>query len=154
MYLLKTLSTRNDAIIAQSGIKIVNMWHSRPTALKFQVFNNFWGDTDIHVKNSTSIDNFTKLAQSLYLLSYVNRFEVTNIKNGFKQLDFYVGNYEPENVEGYIVFVENEKNIETNGEVIFNKYSHEIVAILKKDQYLDFSGKRAIVQNDILLLQV
>lgn len=154
MYLLKTLSTRNDTVVAQNGIKIVNMWCSRPTALKFKVFNTFWGDTDIQVKYTTGIAKFTKIAQNLYLLSYANHFEQTDLKDGFKQLDFFVGDYQPENVEGYILFIENEKNIETNGEVIFNKHPHEIVVLLKDGQYLDFSGKRAVVQKDTLLLQV
>ena len=103
MYLLKTLSTRNDAVVAQNGIKIVNMWCSRPTSLKFKVFNTFWGDTDIQVKCTTGIAKFTKIAQSLYLLSYANHFEQTDLKDG---------------------------------------------------QHLDFSGKRAVVQKDTLLLQV
>ena len=62
--------------------------------------------------------------------------------------------YQPNNIEGYILFVENEKNISTDGQIIFSNLPNQIVVILKNGQYLDFSGKKATVQKDILVLHV
>ena len=154
MYLIKKLSTQNGALVAENGIRIIKMWDSDSNKSNFSIFNGFWGSTDIYISKLTDISKFQKVCHSLYLLSYATKLISKNTDNNSKNFKFFVDDYQPNNIEGYILFIENEKNISTDGQIIFSNSPNQIVVILKNGQYLDFSGKKATVQKDILVLHV
>ena len=73
--------------------------------------------------------------------------------NKRKKLILNVSTYQPDKIEGYIVFIRRQNDIKTNGEKLYSNLACAIV-ILKEGQYVEFEGKRAEVINQKLYLQV
>ena len=148
MYLLKniTFSEFQKGIIVENGIRVSQIGD------KIISRNDFWGITDINPGDFADYSKFEKLEDNLFLIPYVNTYSCTNIGDGYKKLSFNISTYQPNKIEGYIVFIEHTlKDIETNGKKIGGRYPHEIVVVLTEGNYIEFDGKRVEVINNRLV---
>lgn len=152
MYLIRQLSTRNGHVDITSGLEIVNM--SKSENLHFQIINSFWGTSQIFIEHSADISKFEKIGHNFYLLPYANRFIVEGVNDFFKNFSIHVGQYDPTNIEGYILFVHGERNMITDGKKLYSQHPQELVVLLEDGQFLKFSQKRIRVEKDALLLEV
>ena len=154
MYLIKNiyLDKKTNCVVVQDGIRIAKIKSSSITRL--EVFNSFWGQTQINLGEAADFSKMEEVEKNQFLLSYANEYEVENLPDGFKKIEFNVSMYEPKKVEGYIIFVENEQKILTNGKVLFGRYPKEVVAILKEGEFVNISEKKILVINNKLVLSL
>lgn len=152
MYLIKNIYLNNfiHNVIVQNGIRAIKLNDNK----KIQVTDNYWGSTEIKVGDCADFSNLPVIDRNNILLSYTNEYNICDIGDGNKNFIFNVNTYQPEKIEGYIIFIENETDIKTNGEKLFVRYPNKIVAVLKNSQYLEFSGKRIEVINGKLVLLI
>lgn len=142
MYLLKNLkfTPLEGRLIVEDGIKVVRY----PNESNVEVRNAYWGKSKL-----------TGIIVVSSLLSYVNSYCVNNMGDGYRSIDFHVSDHCPENIEGYILFIEKSfDEIKTDGEILFRRYPNEIVVILREGQFVEFSEKKATVVDNKLLLTV
>lgn len=157
MYLIKSIAVDNmaETLKVNDGIKIAKIGNDILTV------KQFWGSTNVTINELADESKIVKKDKDIfYTLSYVTNFEnnnnfVEDIGDGFKKLNLLVSSYQPDNVEGYIIFIEKSLNeIQTNGETVFKRYPTEIVAILREGQSLKVDGKLIEVVNNKLMLNI
>ena len=154
MYLIKNiyLDKNTNCVVVEDGIRIAKIKSSMITRL--EVFNSFWGQTQINLGEFADFSRMKEIEENQLLLSYTNEYDIENLPDGFKKFEFNVSLYETNKVEGYIIFVENEEKILTNGKVLFGRYPREVVAILKEGEFIKISGKEILVINNKLVLSL
>lgn len=149
MYKLKTLSYNyeNKSIVSRNGILCLEA--------KDEIFplSQFWGNTEINIgtyaDENLMKEDAEKDDESFYL-TYAIEYKSEEEKDGFKKLTLSVST--PGEVKGYIVFIPySGLNIKTSGEKLFGRYPTEIVAVLKEDDYLTFSGRTLMVMKNQLV---
>lgn len=152
MYLIKNIYLNNfiHTVIVKNGIRAVKSDNNK----EILVTDNYWGSSEIKVENFADFSEFQIIDRNNILLSYTNEYSICDIGNGYKNIIFNVNTYQPEKIEGYIIFIENEADIKTNGKKLFGRYPNEIVAVLEDGEYLEFSGKRIEVINGRLVLLI
>lgn len=152
MYLIKNIYLNNfiHTVIVKNGIRAVKSDSNK----EILVTDNYWGSSEIKVENFADFSEFQIIDRNNILLSYTNEYSICDIGDGYKKIIFNVNTYQPEKIEGYIIFIENEADIKTNGKKLFGRYPNEIVAVLKDGEYLEFSGKRIEVINGKLVLLI
>ena len=149
MYLIKQVgTTQKGSVTIESGISAAI---TQPR--KLTMIGNFWGEDDVRLGDYCDME---KLAGEEHCLnvSYTSTYKAVDIGDGFKRLEFWISSYEPNNVEGYILFMNYERDIETNGEKLFGRWQTEIIVVLREGQYIEFSGKRLEVVNGGLFLRI
>ena len=156
MYLIKNIHfTDSGFAVVDNGIEISKFKE------ELIATDEYWGKTNIiQLCDYADCSKFGRSHDGKNdLLSYVSVFEpdnkhhVKDIGDGFKEFYFYVSTYQPENLEGYIVFIKQSKaEIKTNGKKIFGRYPNEIVAVLKEGNYLETGDRRIEVINNKLVL--
>ncbi len=153
MFLLKnvTYEYRNDTLSIQDGID-VSLQTSTKKTKKVIVHDPFWGK----VKIKFTIFSHLKKKNNYYLLYYANKFTVKDVTDGYKKIQFYIGTYHPDKVEGCIVFIKNRvtdgKLIETSGQKIFGRYPGEGVFVLRKGDFINCFNKTLRVQGEDLII--
>lgn len=154
MYILKELGYNNFAMhhVIRDGISCAFTAKTNDVL----VSSEFWGCTEVHVGDFA---DKTKFKESKYCgeirVTYANEYFVKDLKDNFKKISFNISTYQSEKLEGYIIFIKRStKDIKTNGEKIFGRYSNEIVAILREGQYLEYDGGVVKVINNELLLVI
>ena len=147
MYLVKKVFTDQQGnVTITNGIAAIES-----SSRKLELTGSFWGKEEIEIGEKCDFEMMKGKVEHHLQVSYVNGYEKGHIYNKIK---FYINEYEPKNVEGYIIFIPHEENIKTNGEILFQKWPTEIVVVLKEKDYLEFADKKLIVLNDMLWLQV
>lgn len=156
MYLLKTLG------FAELG-KYVKVGNG-PRMLKgkdyrYEISYPFWGTAIVRLGSKFDEKNIEKDDDGYYRLNYITCMlggDVTGIEigDGFKQFNFYVNEYTPDNIEGYIIFIPKMPHIKTSGQRIFGRYPNEIVAVLREGDFLEFEDKRVEVRDSKLMLVI
>lgn len=154
MYLLKRIFAADfgKAVGVENGI--LAKWIGE----KIFVSNSYWGDAVVELEKYADCSKFEKTNDgNRFLLSYVSSFDssewyVANVGDGFKKITFHISTYQPEKIEGYIIFIQTFNNIKTSGEKIFGRYPNEVVALLKEGDYIEFEGRRIEVINSKLVL--
>ena len=137
MYLLKNvyLSPMTENVMVENGI--------RATLLKnkeLRTHNDFWGRTEIHLGEFADFSKFAEMERKrVYLIPYISEYEVKDIFDGFKDFYFSISTYQPDKVEGYIIFIKKARDIKTSGKKLFGRDTDEIVAILLYISSLRFS---------------
>lgn len=154
MYLIKNIYLDNDTncVVVEDGIRIAKIKSSLITRL--EVFNSFWGQTQINLGEAADFSRMKEIEENQLLLSYINEYEIENLPDGFKKFEFNVSVYDPNKIEGYIILVEKEQKILTNGKVLFGRYPSKVVAILKEGEFIKISGKEILVINNKLVLSL
>lgn len=161
MYLIKQMALAKDlesAFVARDGIHM----HVSEKNKKLLSVWGFWGDAECFWGDNfdLSILPKTEFVPGVRL-TYANSYEVKNVGDGFKKIDFFADEYKPDEIEGYILFADKViADISTNGEVIGGRYGNEIVVVLREGQELKFTEpeyyggevKTAKVVNGRLLL--
>lgn len=140
MYLIKQMALAKNlesAFIAEEGIKMYVA--EKPKSLISVC--GFWGDAEAFCGDNFDLAMLPKDEVSRGVrLTYANSYEVKNVGDGFKKIDFFVDKYQPDSIEGYILFAEKViSDISTNGEVIGGRYGNEIVVVLRESQELKFT---------------
>ena len=141
MYLLKNLSLNHttQSVVVNPGVQFVRITQSH-------IFlNEFWGSTDLQVGEFADFTRLPSIAENKFFLSYANEFSVTKQPDGYINLFFNLSTYQPDNIEGYILFIGSESDIRTDGEKLFGRYPTEIVVLLKEGQFLEFSKQKVEV---------
>ena len=154
MYLIKNiyLDKNTNCVVVENGIRTAKIKSGSSTRL--EVFNSFWGKTEINLGEFADFLKMEELEENQFLLSYTNEYEIENLPDGFKKIEFNVSMYEPKKVEGYIIFVENEQKIQTNGKVLFGRYPSKVVTILREGEFIKISGKEILVINNKSVLSL
>lgn len=153
MYLLKELSYEPllSKFRATNGLQVL-MRENSVTA-----WPGMWGETEINLGIFADISKFEQLQKNNnrdYFMTYANEVAMEEDSvNKRKKLILNVSTYQPDKIEGYIVFIRRQNDIKTNGEKLYSNLACAIV-ILKEGQYVEFEGKRAEVINQKLYLQV
>lgn len=114
MYLIKSIyfNPLADCLKVENCIRIPKSTDSKKTL----VSHDYWGKTNLHIGKFADISQFTKLDNKYLLLSYVSEYDVKDIRDGFKEFSFHVSTYQPDKIEGYIIFIKSSfDNIKTNG---------------------------------------
>lgn len=150
MYLIKNIYLNHfiNTVIVKDGIRAIKSDGNK----EIRVTDNYWGTSEVKVGDFADFSKLHVIDRNDILLSYSSEYNVCDIGDNYKNIIFNVSTYQPEKIEGYIIFIENETDIKTNGEKLFGRYPHEIVAVLKDGQYLEFSGKRIEVISGKLVL--
>lgn len=148
MYLLKVISydANTKSVIVEDGLKI---YIKKDNTV--YVRDSFWGETEIYLGKCVS-EKFEYYEEE-YLLSYLNEYCVSSLRDNFKKLDFNVYQKD-DNIEGYMLFIKYGDNIKTNGEKLFRRYYDEIVVVLRENDFIEFCGKRIEVINNKLVLLI
>lgn len=148
MYLLKNISLNHTtkSVVVDPGVQFVRVNHS------YIFLNEFWGSTDLLVGEFADFNRLPVIAENKFYLSYVSEYFATKLPDSYTNICFSLSAYEPEKIDGYIVFINSENNISTNGEKLFGRYPTEIVVVLKEGQYLTFSEQKVEVQDGKLKL--
>lgn len=154
MYLIKNiyLDKNTNCVVVQDGIRIAKIKSSSITRL--EVFNSFWGQTQINLGEAADFSKMEEVEENQFLLSYTNEYEIENLSDGFKKISFDVSRYELKKTEGFIIFVQNEEKIQTNGKVLFGRYPRDVVVLLEEGQFIKISGKEILVINNKLVLSL
>lgn len=154
MYLIKNiyLDKNTNCVVVENGIRTAKIKSGVITRL--EVFNSFWGKTEINLGEFADFLKMEELKENQFLLSYTNEYEIENLPDGFKKIEFNVSMYEPKKVEGYIIFVENEQKIQTNGKVLFGRYPKDVIVVLQEGQFIKLSQKEITVMNKKLVLSL
>ena len=150
MYLIKNIyfNQRTNDLKVENGIRIQIFGKVKTIVRKM-----FWGTTEVCLDKCADFTKLPNINGLYHLLSYANEYKVTDIGEGFKDFFFHVGIYEPDEIEGYIVFAgQASEEIKTDGEKIFGIYPNEIVVVLKNGNYLEINGRRIEVINNQLML--
>lgn len=157
MYLLKTLgfAELGKYVKVKNGIELIKMDNK-----KYEVLDPFWGKSSVMISPKADESKLEKTdEENHYLLTYTSYIFGKNnegiaIGDGFKDFTFFIHDYTPEDIEGYIIFIHLMDRIETDGQKIFGRYPNEIVVILKEGNYLEFSDRRVEVRNSKLMLVI
>lgn len=139
MYLIKQIALAKnleDAFIAKEGICMGSA--GNPKKL---ISWGFWGDAVASCGDNFDLSMLPKDGEGCTVrLTYANSYEVSNVGDGFKKIHFFVDKYQPDEIEGYILFAERViADIWTSGEIIGGRYGNEIVVVLRKGQELEFT---------------
>lgn len=137
MYLIRQLTTRNNQVEVAKGLEMVDIGQKN-----FKFFDEWWGTSFVNLGMFADLSKFEKLGKNIYLLSYVSEYAVTELCGNFKNFFFSVNKYDPDNIEGFILFIRNSQNIKTNGQKLFGRYPYEMVVLLKEGQFVEFSGQK------------
>lgn len=137
MFLIKkiVLSENSESVlIAEDGIRTYAM----ENPIKLVLSWGFWGPTEVVCGDNFKLSVLPKSNMSHEVfLTYANSCEVEEIENGNRKIMFFVDEYQTENIEGYIVFIDKVLGtIRTNGQKIGGKYNNEMVVILREGKYL------------------
>jgi len=163
MYLIKsiTLTENSESVfVAKDGMNVYAM--TDPIKLGFPW--GFWGPTEVICNDDFDLSVLPKaqMKHEVYL-TYANSYEVSDVGNGNREIKFFVGKYDPDNIEGYILFVDKViGSIRTNGQKVGGKYNNEIVVVLREGRYLQIEEpkhecvefKTAEVMNGELILTI
>lgn len=152
MYKLKTLGVNHlqNSIEVEEGIQIAYLNEKK----SFIPYNEYWGTSQIHIEEYVDKQKFNKTKDDFILINYVNEYKVEDWKNdGYKKLFLNIGN-ENKEIDGYIIFIPSSSNcIKTNGEILFQRYPNEIIAVLKNGNYLSFSNKIIkVLENELVIV--
>lgn len=151
MYLVKEVFTDQ-----QGNVTITNGIAATQTVKgNLELVGSFWGKEEIRIGEECDLEKMKGMIEHHLNVFYVNEYKTELLyKEHFKKIKFLINEYEPENIEGYIVFVSHEEKIKTTGEILFQESPTEIVVVLKEGNYLEFVDKRIVVINDSFFLQV
>jgi hypothetical protein len=149
MYLIKDVGfTLNGKLCVCDGIR-AKMF--KPSNRIF-ICNPFWGMADVEVEAHADFSQFPATDSEIEgLFTYANFINIKCLGAGYKELSFYVSTYQPEKVQGYIVFVPACWNIETNGQKIAGRTPAEGVFLLQEGQYLLLDGQKIEVTQGQLI---
>ena len=149
VYLIKDVGlTLNRELCIRDGIPAKLF---RPSN-RILVSNPFWGMADVEVEAHAELDQFPNMNdENDVLLSYANTVNVKCLGAGYKELCFYVSSYQPEKVQGYIVFVPACWKIETNGQKLAGRAPNNGVFLLVEGQYIVIEGKKLEVSQGQLV---
>lgn len=136
MYLIRQLTTRNNQVEVVKGLEMVDIGQKN-----FKFFDEWWGTSFVNLGMFADLSKFEKLGKNIYLLSYVSEYSLTELCDNYKNLFFSVNKYDPDNIEGFILFIRNEQYINTSGQKLFSS-THDMVIILKEGQFVEFSGQK------------
>lgn len=152
MYLIKNIyfDSRTKNVIVEDGIRVT---HCKGINQLF-VYNQYWGKTKVYLGEFADFSRFPIIDEEALLLPYINEYSVKNMADHFKELLFNVSTFQPENIEGYIVFVKHGLEMKTDGEKLFGRYCDELVVVLRDNNYLEFDGKKIEVINNHLMLYI
>ena len=146
MYLLKRIQVNPfDRIITTTdGLTMVKLKDSNQS----KVLHCFWGEINFTITHDApkNIRNGT----TSYIF-YANEYDYQQLEDGLINLHLTIGAFEPDNVEGYILFIRNEKDIKTNGQKLFGRFPSEIVVVLKNGEYIELSGEKIEVMHGMLI---
>ena len=146
MYLVKRVYTNEYGdVTIQNGVTAVQVEDKKLQLIK-------WDKADVRIGELCNLEQLKESAKPYLRVSYINEYERDFFVNGgnFKLL---VNQYESQNIEGYIIFIEHEENIKTNGNIIVRRYPTEIVVVLTEGDYLEFADKKLEMLNYTLWLQ-
>lgn len=149
MYFIKEIITNrlNNTIEIVNGIKTYKIGD------KYVAGDDFWGKTELLVGTFADEKKFTKYNDYL-LIPYTNSYNVKDIDDGYKQLDFNISTLDLGNIEGYIVIIKYDSNIKTNGEVLFRRYPSEIMVVLREGEFLEVFDKVIKVVDNKLQMEI
>lgn len=153
MYLIKNIYFDNQIqnVVVENGIRVGVLQY----VTKLIVADPFWGETDIWLGSKSEFAYWSESKGKYTLLPYVDEYEVKPLKDGFKEFSFNVSEFQQDNLEGYIIFIKSSNgDIISNGEKLFQRYSTEIVVVLRDGQYVEFDGKRIQVTNKQLVMLI
>ena len=159
MYLIKQIALVEEmerTFIAKEGIIMLVVPQS-----KLSVWS-FWGTAEALLGDNFDFDILPKEDDGRRVrLTYANSYEVKVCHDGDRDFVFFVDKYQPDEIEGYIVFVNSVGvDFSTNGEKIGGKHHGEIVVVLREGQELKITErfskvkKTAKVVNGQLLLTI
>ena len=141
MYLIKQMALSKNlerAFIAEEGIKAYVSKHKtrRPPSVW-----GFWGTAEVSLGDNFDLTMLPKNGPICEVcLTYTNSYNVKICDGGFRHFEFFVDKYQPDNIEGYILFAEKVlADISTNGERIGGRYPNETVIVLREGQELKFT---------------
>lgn len=154
MFYLKTLGHNHFSKqrIIENGIRSFKLDES-DTVISAP---GFWGETEIHIGDYSAEEHFEKgyMPNEMWV-SYASEYFVKDLGDGFKKIVIHAATFNPDDVEGYIVFSgRNIKNVKTDGNKIFQRYLNEVVVELKEGQYLEYDSGRVEVHNGKLMLVI
>lgn len=137
MFLIKRIAlveNSESVFIAKDGMGVYAM--TEPIKLGFPW--GFWGPTQVICNDDFDLSALPKAKMSHEVfLTYATSYEVADVGNGNREIKFFVGKYEPDNIEGYILFVDRViGNIRTNGQKIGGRFNNEIVVVLREGRYM------------------
>ena len=154
MYIIKQLSidSESGAFLASTGLKAKVTKYSYGRPRFFMVPDSFWGGTNISLlPNGKYIETFP---ENHIIIDYVNSYKVTSLKTAKRILNMSVGEKDYDNIEGYMIFIKNGSQFETNGEVVHGGFVRQAIIVLKEGQYLNFSRQKIKVVDGKLMHQI
>lgn len=145
MFLIKKLvlaENSESVFAAKDGMRAYAMQDPIKLVLPW----GFWGPTEVVCGDNFDLSVLPKTEMSHeVLLTYANSYEVIDIDDGNHEIQFFVDKYEPDNIEGYIIFVNKVLGtIRTNGQKIGGKYNNEIVVVLREGKYLQIAEHKLV----------
>lgn len=131
MYLIKNIYQNPDTkdVIIQNGIRVKQLNNGETVVL-----NSYWGHSCITTRDNPE---FTEKNGDLYMC-YTNDFDVTELSRDEKKFLFGLGNFEKDNVEGYIVLIRYAKQLKSTATKIFGRHQTELIAIMQEGEQIDF----------------
>lgn len=149
MYLIKkiTLNKMTNSFQVKDGLtcglindKLIAQW-------------SYWGKSEIMTGEFTDWEKIKKTKCDECLLSYCNEIIVEDIGDGYKNFLFNVS--VPNEVEGYIVFIEHSiDKIPTTGTKLFGRYYNEGIFLLKDGEQVILDGHTIKVVNKELFISI
>ncbi len=118
------------------------------------LLSNYWGSHTVVC--DCNDPHFEKTDDDFLLLSYANSYGAKDEGDGFKHIWLYSKKYE-EKIDGYIIFMEVTPNcvsIKTKAEILFQRYGHEIVCVLREGDELTVADKKVQVINGQLIVNI
>lgn len=153
MFLIKKLSIHGFT----DSVQVVNSLTAVRHDNEIYLMDAYWGNSKVSIGEYIDSSKFPKIDENKFLLSFVNSYSTSNYNDGFVTLELTADYYEPDNCEGYMIFIPRSfdlNGIKTDGERLFRRYPQEIIAVLREGNYLVFDNKRIEVINGKLLLEL
>ena len=152
MYLIKNiyLDNNTNCVVVEDGIRIAKIKNAFTTRL--EVLNSFWGQTQIDFEENFNFSKFNN--KNEYLLSYVDKFYVSNLAGDFKSFTFKVEEDKSEEIEGYIIFAYNQEVILSDGRILYGRYPNDLVVVLKEGNFIKLCENEILVVNNKLVLSL
>ena len=153
MFFLKEIyvSDLGDGTTVKSGIVVEKRLND------FEAINNFWGKSKIVFGENVDLSKFATIANhNRALLPYASKIVIEETTSfGFKNIHFIVNEHESNDVDGYVIFVDNSyTDIQTTGEIIYMRDEKQAIVILREGNTLQFDGRIVEVINNKLMLNI
>lgn len=137
MYLIKNIYQNpiTKSLIVENGIR-VKKFNNGETV----VSNSYWGRSIITTKDNPEL---TERNGDLYMC-YTNSFDVKELPKNERKFLFGLGNFEKDNVEGYIVLISHARQLKSTATKIFGRHQTELIAIVQEGEEIAFDENHKI----------